>query len=114
MGDYLGFEPLRIPRGAFDPLSMSIGEPSPPSRVVWQGQEYRVHTVERTGVSTAPDRGGSGDRYRDRYRFLLALKNGPTLEVYFERRPRDRRQRWWARAIDTTEVRSVAEHGGAS
>lgn len=99
MVDYLGFEPLMIPRGAFDPRSMSVGEPSPPSRVVWEGRECRVRTVERAGVSTAPDRGGSGERYRDRHLFRLVLDDGTHLEAYFERRPRDRRQRWWGRAI---------------
>lgn len=109
VADYLGFEPLTIPRGAFDPLSMSTGEPSPPKRVIWKGQEYPVGTVERTGVSTSPDRGGSGERYRDRHSFLLVLTDGPTLEVYFERRPRDRSRRWWARATETPVSGSPGE-----
>lgn len=104
MSDYLGYQPLTIPPGAFDPLSMSVGEPSPPRRVVWGGREYEVVSVERRGESTARDRGGSRDRYRDRHFFRLVLEKGPALDVYFERRPRaprsGKQQRWWGRCVD--------------
>jgi hypothetical protein len=91
-------------------MAMSSGEPSPPRRVVWEAREYRVSSVKRTEDTTAPDRGGSGEKYRDRHYFRLLLEKGPTLEVYFERRPRDRKQRWWARAIDTGLDRFAAAH----
>nr|MDA3949603.1 hypothetical protein [Spirochaeta sp.] len=71
-------------------------------RVIWSNREYRVTSVQRTGESTARDRGGSSERYRDRHYFVLTLEGGPLLEAYFERRARDPRRRWWARVIEDT------------
>lgn len=98
--DLFGFEPLEIPAGAFDPISMSRGEPGAPRRLRWKGETVAVVRVEVVEKRTGRDRGGSSERYVDRHYFRLTLESGTVLHAYFERRPaRAGAPRWWAREL---------------
>lgn len=79
-----------------DTGGLSRGEPPLPKDFAWRGDRLVVRDVLRTWRSTTTDR---GDTYLARHWYELALADGRTAVVYFDRKAHRGRARWWLYTI---------------
>jgi hypothetical protein len=89
-------EPIEPAPDAFDPITMSHGEPALPSEFRWRDQRLVIADVLRTWRSTKMDR---GDSYLARHWFEIRTADERTAVVYFDRQARARAPRWWLYTI---------------
>ena len=75
-----------------DTGALSRGEPLLPKDFGWRGERLVVRDVVRTWRSTVTDR---GDTYLARHWFELALDDGRMAVIYFDRKSRRDKPRWW-------------------
>jgi len=75
---------------------LSRGEPPLPKDFGWRDERLVVRDVVRTWRSTTTDR---GDTYLARHWFELALADGRTAVVYFDRKAHRGQARWWLYTI---------------
>ena len=79
-----------------DTGGLSRGEPRLPDAFAWRGDRLAVREVVRTWRSTVTDR---GDVYLAKHWFELALDDGRSAVVYFDRKTRRDQPRWWLYTI---------------
>jgi hypothetical protein len=77
--------------GTMNPELIAQGEPAPPRAFSWRGKRYEVETVTKTWKSHKTDR---GDKYVDRHWFEILTRDGETMRLYFDRRPKTLK-RWF-------------------
>ena len=75
---------------------LSRGEPPLPNAFGWRGERLEVREVVRAWRSTNTDR---GDTYLARHWFEIALADGRTAVVYFDRKAHRGQPRWWLYTI---------------
>ena len=75
---------------------LSRGEPPLPKEFGWRDERLAVREIVRTWRSTNTDR---GDTYLARHWFEIALDDGRTAVVYFDRKAQRDRARWWLYTI---------------
>ena len=90
-------EALTASGETIDTGGLSRGEPSLPKEFGWREERLVVHAVVRTWRSTNTDR---GDTYLARHWFELALADGRTAVVYFDRKAHRGQARWWLYTIE--------------
>jgi hypothetical protein len=110
-------EPLK-PRGPFNTVAMSRGEPGLPEAFEWHGRVYRVSVClnqwkksEREGVRTG------GELYLRRHYYELRMSDGSIWVVYFVRQtPRtgSPKARWFLYTTTGAESPGDAERQAAS
>ena len=89
-------EPLKPAAEALDSGAHSRGEPALPSAFTRLGERLTVTTVVRTWRSTKKDR---GDDYLARFWYEVALDDGRSAVIYFDRKASRRQPRWWLYSI---------------
>ena len=89
----------------FDAARMSTGEPGLPRLFRWKSQTIQIARVLRTWRETGPCHHGSGEAYVRKHWFEVLTDSGGTMQIYFERQPRSRKNgsRWWLFTIGTSE-----------
>ncbi len=81
-----------------DDGALSRGEPALPREFAWHDDRLVIRDVVRTWRSTVTDR---GDVYLAKHWFELALDDGRTAVVYFDRKTRRDQPRWWLYTISS-------------
>ena len=74
------------------------GTPVLPAKFIWRGAEYTVEELLETWKETGPCTHGSGERYVRKHWFRVRTTRGDVMKIYFERKPRSKRdakRRWW-------------------
>ncbi|HTV73286.1 MAG TPA: DUF6504 family protein [Candidatus Acidoferrales bacterium] len=89
-------EPIDPVAGAFDPATMSRGEPALPPEFRWRDEHLVVAAVLRVWRSTKLDR---GDAYLARHWFEIRTDDGRKAVIYFDRQARGGKHRWWLYTI---------------
>jgi len=85
------------PLGGADTLRMARGEPGLPAEFGWRGDRFRVAGVAETWKESGRCT-HSTERYLRKHWYRLAMADGSTWTVYFDRQARsarDRKRRWW-------------------
>lgn len=90
-----------VPSNALD-----RGEPPVPDRFTYAGATLRVTSVVRSWRSTNTDR---GDTYLARHWYEFALDDGRQAVVYFDRKAKPGRPRWWLYTLSDTETDADAD-----
>jgi phosphoribosylglycinamide formyltransferase-1 len=90
-------EPLTPLTALYDAAGPSRGEPALPAGFRWREESLDVAAVRRTWRSTKDDR---GDTYLKRHWYEIALRDGRTAVVYFDRGARRGTPRWWLYTLD--------------
>ena len=90
-------EALAASAETIDTGGLSRGEPPLPNAFDWRDERLEVREVLRTWRSTNTDR---GDTYLARHWFELALADGRTAVVYFDRKAHRGQARWWLYTIE--------------
>ncbi len=85
---------------AFDPRSISAGEPSLPPAFTWRGRSLQIAEVRRTWRGLKDDR---GEMYLKRHYFEVALTDGAVAVVYFMRQAKRGAPRWFLYTLDEGE-----------
>jgi len=85
-------EPLVPSDEWLDSPALSRGEPALPQRFRRSDDELVIAGVLGTWRSTNTDR---GDTYLARHWYELALDDGRVAVIYFDRKARAGRPRWW-------------------
>ncbi len=89
-------EPVAPSDEWLDSPALSRGEPALPQRFRWHDDDLAVADVRRTWRSTNTDR---GDTYLARHWYEVALHDGRIAVIYFDRKARTGRSRWWLYTI---------------
>jgi len=89
-------EALTASAETIDTGGLSRGEPPLPKDFTWHDERLVVADVLRTWRSTNTDR---GDTYLARHWYELALADGRTAVVYFDRKAHRGHPRWWLYTI---------------
>jgi len=97
-------EALTASAETVDTGGLSRGEPPLPKAFAWHGERLAVREVVRTWRSTNTDR---GDTYLARHWYELALDDGRTAVVYFDRKAHRGQARWWLYTIGAAERREA-------
>jgi Family of unknown function (DUF6504) len=95
MGHFVS-EALTASAETIDTGGLSRGEPPLPKDFTWRDERLAVRDVVRTWRSTTTDR---GDTYLARHWYELALADGRTAVVYFDRKAHRGQPRWWLYTI---------------
>lgn len=67
-----------------------------PTGFSWRGQDYKIVEVLAAAKGFGHDRShNSPERYLDKQWFECRLDNNQIAKIYFERRNRGGRHRWW-------------------
>jgi hypothetical protein len=98
-------EALKPSAACVDTGGLSRGEPPLPKEFGWREERLVVRGVVRTWRSTTTDR---GDTYLARHWFEVTLDDGRTAVLYFDRKSKRDRPRWWLYTI------TGAEDGGSA
>ena len=85
-------EALRASAECIDSGALSRGEPALPKEFGWRDERLVVRQIRRTWRSTNTDR---GDTYLARHWYELALEDGRIAVLYFDRKARREKPRWW-------------------
>ena len=88
--------------GTMPAADMAKGEPGFPGRFLWRGQEYTLQETLETWRETGPCTHGSAEQYTRKHWFRVRTTTGEEMKIYFERRPRSKRdakRRWWLHSI---------------
>ena len=94
-------EALTASSETIDTGGLSRGEPPLPKDFTWRDERLAVRDVVRTWRSTTTDR---GDTYLARHWYELALADGRTAVVYFDRKAHRGQARWWLYTIAAGET----------
>jgi hypothetical protein len=97
-------EPLQPSADCVDTGGLSRGEPPLPRTFAWREDRLVVREVVRTWRSTITDR---GDTYLAKHWFEVALDDGRTAVLYFDRKSRRDRPRWWLYTLADGEAGSA-------
>jgi len=89
-------EALTASAETIDTGGLSRGEPPLPRDFTWRDERLAVRDVVRTWRSMTTDR---GDTYLARHWYELALADGRTAVVYFDRKAHRGQARWWLYTI---------------
>jgi hypothetical protein len=87
------------PDGAFDPVTISHGEPSLPTSFRWREETLTIESIVRTWRSTKTDR---GDVYLAKHWYEMALTDGRRAVIYFDRQGKRGVARWWLYTLEGT------------
>ena len=107
--------PERFISEALDPViatsdtsRMAAGEPGLPREFLWRGRTVRITTVLRTWRETGKCSHGSPELYVRKHWYEVAVDDGTTMKLYFDRQPRRGRghkePRWWLFSISGSEA----------
>lgn len=77
--------------------ALSRGEPPVPTAFAYAGETLYVATIVRSWRSTNTDR---GDTYLARHWYACDLRDGRTAVVYFNRKAKPGRPRWWLYTLE--------------
>jgi phosphoribosylglycinamide formyltransferase-1 len=90
-------EPITPVTGTADSSAMAEGEPGLPREFIWQDHRLHIARVLRAWRETGRCRHGSSESYVRKHWFEVETTAGQKAQIYFERKPRDRRKtkRWW-------------------
>ena len=80
-----------------DSGALSRGEPPLPVAFLWNGASLRIAAVVKTWRSLKTDR---GDDYLAKHWYEIRLEDGRCAVIYFDRKARVGRPRWWLYTID--------------
>lgn len=97
-------EAIDVDPGDLDP-PQAIGEPGAPRRFIWRGEAVDVAHVVRHWRETRDCTHGSGEQYAFKHWFEVEAVDGRRMKLYFERKPRTRREakrRWWLYTVDAS------------
>jgi hypothetical protein len=98
-------EPLVPGDALVDGGAFARGEPPLPRSFTWRGETLAVRAVTRAWRSTNLDR---GDTYLARHWYALALADGREAVVYFDRKAKRRRPRWWLYSLASATAAGAA------
>jgi phosphoribosylglycinamide formyltransferase-1 len=93
-------EPIDPAADAFDPATMSRGEPALPPEFRRRDERLVIARLLRTWRSTKTDR---GEAYLARHWFEITTTDGRRAVIYFDRRARAGKPRWWLYTITNAE-----------
>jgi len=110
MSEQLISEPLVPVVATSDIARMAAGEPGLPREFLWRGRTIHINATLRTWRETGKCHHGSPEQYVRKHWYEVAVDNGETMKIYFDRQPRrgrgQKEPRWWLFSISGTEPRS--------
>jgi hypothetical protein len=80
--------------------ALSQGEPPLPSAFLWNDTWLRIEAIVKTWRSIKTDR---GDDYLAKHWYNVRLDGDRDAVIYFDRKARPGRPRWWLYTIDDGE-----------
>lgn len=88
-----------------EPIEPELSAPkgglvSAPTAFTWRDQRFEIQSAQMSKGFGSDRTHNSPERYLDKQWFACQLNDGRTAMIYFERRSRGGRHRWWLYSLE--------------